>query len=86
MAKFSRMIRKLQTAILQQGGMVKVNTRQFYSEDQQRMITGYSVMVPEWDERKQKTTDREQLFTCSAVEVVKLLAAMLEGLRNEPES
>lgn len=82
MANHSRMIRKLQTAILNVGKIVKVNTRQFYSEDQGRMITCYSVVTPVWSEKKRKTVDQEQLSTCSAVEAVKFLAEMLEGLRN----
>lgn len=86
MANHSRMIKKLQTAIINAGAIVKVNTRQFYSEDQDRMITCYSVVTPVWSEEKRKMVDREQLSTCSAVEVVKFLASMLEGLRNGPES
>lgn len=86
MANHSRMIRKLQAAVVDAGKLVKVNTRQFYSEDQGRMVTCYSVVAPVWSEKKRKMVDREQLSTCSAVEVVKFLAKMLEGLRNGTES
>ena len=86
MANHSRMIRKLQAAVVDAGKLVKVNTRQFYSEDQGRMVTCYSVVTPVWSEKKRKMVDREQLSTCSAVEVVKFLAMMLEGLRNGTES
>lgn len=81
-ANLTRMIKKLQTAILNAGGMVKLATRQFYSEDQERMITVHSVSIPVWSERAQKMVDREQISTCSTAEVVKYLADMLEVRRN----
>lgn len=85
MANYSRLIGKLQTAILSSGGVVKVNTHQFHSKEQNRMITTYSVIVPMWSEFRQKMVDHEMLKTCSAVEVVKFLANMLEGLRDGTE-
>lgn len=86
MANLNRMIRKLQTAILECGKVVKVNTHQFHGEEQNRMITSYSVITPIWSEYRQKMVDHEMLKTCSTVEVVKFLANMLEGLRNGSES
>lgn len=85
-ANHSRMIGRLQTAILNAGGVVKVNTHQFHSQEQNRMITSYSVIVPTWSEFRQKMVDHEVLKTCSAVEVVKFLANVLEGLRNGTDS
>lgn len=85
MANYNRLIRNLQTAILSAGGMVKVNTYQFHSRAQSRMVTCYSVIAPVRSEFKRKIMYRELLKTCSAVEVVKFLADMLEGLRNETE-
>jgi hypothetical protein len=85
MAKHNRLIGKLQTAILSSGGMVKVNTHQFHSKEQNRMVTSYSVIAPVWSEFKRKMVDQELLKTCSTVEVVKFLADMLEGLRNGTE-
>lgn len=82
MASYNRMIGRLQTAILSSGGVVKVDTHQFYSEEQNRMITSYSVIIPRWSSIRKKMVDHELLKTCSAVEVVKFLANMLEGLRN----
>lgn len=82
MASYNRIIGRLQTAILGSGGVVKVNTHQFYSEEQNRMITSYSVIVPRWSSFREKMVDHELLKTCSTVEVVKFLANMLEGLRN----
>lgn len=83
MANLTRMIKKLQTAILNAGGIVKLATRQFYSEDQGRMITVHSVSIPVWSDRLHKMVDREQLSTCSTAEVVRYLADMLEVQRNE---
>lgn len=85
MANHNRLICKLQTAILHSGGVVKVNTHQFHSKEQNRMINCYSVLVPMWSEAKKKMVDHELLKTCSAAEVVKFLANMLEGLRNGTE-
>lgn len=86
MANHNRSIGKLQSAILSAGGVVKVNTHQFHSKEQNRMVTSYSVIVPKWSAFKQKIVDHELLKTCSTVEVVKCLADMLEGLRNGLES
>lgn len=86
MARMNQTIRKLQTAIVNGGKIVKVNTHQFYSEDQGRIITSYSVIVSERSALRKKMVDHELLKTCSTVEVVKFLANMLEGLRNGTES
>ena len=86
MARLNQTMRKLQTAIINAGQVVKINTHQFYGEEQGRMITSYSVIVPMWSAFRQKKVDREMLKTCSTVEVVKFLADMLEGLRNGTES
>ena len=39
MARLNQTMRKLQTAIVNAGQVVKINTHQFYSEEQGRMIT-----------------------------------------------
>lgn len=86
MAKLNQLIKKLQMAILNKGVKVKVNTNQFLSKEQSRMVTMYTVTERKWSEKKRKTTDQVVLKTCSTVEVVKFLAKMLEELQNEPES
>lgn len=86
MAKLSQLIRKLQTAILNKGVKVKVNTHQFFSKEQTRMMTSYTVTERKWSKFKGKMTDQVVLKTCSTVEVVKFLAKMLEELQNEPKS
>nr|DAF40001.1 MAG TPA: hypothetical protein [Caudoviricetes sp.] len=67
-------MKKLQTAIIKCGMVVKINQNQFYSVDQNRMITSYRIITPvccynkfskEW-----KTRDYEILKTCSMVDVI----------------
>lgn len=45
MANLRMISKKLQTAILSTGHIVKINTNQFYSKEQNRMITMYSVTM-----------------------------------------
>lgn len=86
MGKLNKLIRKLQTAILNKDVNIKVNTRQFFSQEQNRMLTCYSVTQKKWSDTKCRMTDQVVLTTCSTVEVVKFLAKILEELQNEPES
>lgn len=74
MANLRGKMKKLQTALVKRGMIVKINQRQFYSEDQSRMITSYSIVTPvecyypgkeEW-----KTKEYEILKTCSMVDVI----------------
>lgn len=67
-------MKKLQTAIVKTGLVIKINTNQFYSDDQKRMITSYRICTPityfskryqEW-----KTTDYEILKSCSMPEII----------------
>lgn len=83
MANLNKLMKKLQAALLCYDVRVKLGTRQFYSEDQGRMITVHTVHMPVWSERLNKMVDREVLSTCSTAEVVKYLADMLGVLRSE---
>lgn len=67
-------MKKLQAAILKNGLVVKINSSQFYSDDQKRMITSYRLCTPvlyyskkykEW-----KYMDFEVLKTCSMPDVI----------------
>lgn len=66
-------MKKLQTAIVKAGFVVKINTNQFYSDEQKRMITSYRICTPityfskhqEW-----KTMDFEILKTCSMPDII----------------
>lgn len=69
--------KKLQKALLSKGIIYKINTYQFYSKEQQRFITGYSVTEKQAYEKKNgemSVKDVELLNTCSQVEVLKWFA------------
>ena len=65
-------MKKLQTAIVKSGLIIKINQNQFYSDDQNRMITSYRLITPTYqkvgDEWKDK--DYEILKTCSIVDII----------------
>lgn len=85
MASLNKLIKKLQAALNSEkyDKRVKINTRQFFSEEQRRVITMYAVVMPVFSESKNRMVDREMLSTASAAEVVKYLAELLEVERNE---
>lgn len=67
-------IKKLQTALIQKGIIYKINTYQFFSVEQNRMITGYSVAEKQAYAKKNGEIgvhDVELLNTCSQIEVLK---------------
>lgn len=66
--------KKLQTALMQKGIIYKINTYQFYSPEQSRMITGYSICEKQAYMKKNGEIgihDVELLNTCSQVKVLK---------------
>ena len=67
-------INKLQKALIQHGYIYKINTYQFYSEQQNRMITGYRITQKQPYRKKNgemSAKDVELLNSCSQVEVLK---------------
>ena len=78
-------MKKLQTAIVKAGLVIKINTHQFYSADQNRMITSYAICTPVtyFSERKQKwkTMDYEILKTCSMPEIIFCLLDIYKAVR-----
>lgn len=65
---------KLQKALIQRGYIYKINTYQFYSEQQNRMITGYKITQKQLCRKKNGQMlqkDVELLNSCSQVEVLK---------------
>lgn len=74
MANLKGKVKKLQTAIVQRGLIIKINQNQFYSGDQKRMITIYRVLTPVYTfkQKKQewKTEDFEILKTASIPDVI----------------
>lgn len=70
-------INKLQRALINKGIIYKINTYQFYSKEQQRLITGYSITQKQAYKKKNSemsTKNVELLNTCSQVEVLKWFA------------
>lgn len=78
-------MKKLQTAIIKAGLVIKINTHQFYSADQNRMITSYSICTPVtyFSERKQewKIMDYEILKSCSMPEIIFCLLDIYKAVK-----
>ena len=78
-------MKKLQTAIVKSGLVIKINTHQFYSDDQRRMITSYSICTPVtyFSERKQewKNMDYEILKSCSMPEIIFCLLDIYKAVK-----
>ena len=78
-------MRKLQRAILQKGLIIKIGTSQFYSKEQNRMITihilstriTYRNTHGEWKER-----DYEILRSASQIEIVNCLNDIWQAVRE----
>lgn len=67
-------INKLQSALIAKGYIYKINTFQFYSDQQNRMITGYHITKKQPYRKKNgemSVKDVELLNSCSQVEVLK---------------
>lgn len=86
MAGIKGIIKKLQTAFSQKDYIIRINTYQFYSEEQKRFITCYSLVHKEWQKNKtgkMVLKDRNLLNTCSQIEIVKYLAENYKKLYGE---
>lgn len=86
MANTKVMIKKIQTALSKKNYIIRINTYQFYSSDQKRFITGYSLVHKEWTKNKagkKVLKDKELLNTCSQIEIVKYLAEKYKNLCEE---
>jgi hypothetical protein len=74
LANLKGKVKKLQTAIVQCGLIIKINQNQFYSDDQKRMITIYRIITPVYTfkpkKQEWKTEDFEILKTASIPEVI----------------
>lgn len=85
MAKLNAVMKKLQRAILTKGLVVKMNTTQFYSADQNRMITMYILSTPVMERNKYgkwRIKDYDILRTASAVDIVKCLQEIWGVMRG----
>lgn len=74
MANLKGKVKKLQTAIVQRGLIIKINQNQYYSKDQKRMITMYRILTPVYTFKKNrqewKMEDFEILKTASITDVI----------------
>lgn len=80
-------IKKLQRALINKKNVYKINTYQFYSEEQNRLITGYRITEKQEYEKKNSemsVKDVELLNTCSQVEVLKWFVQQWEKVKNTP--
>lgn len=79
-------MKKLQTAIVRTGIIIKINTNQFYSNEQKRMITSYRISTPVYcrsgESKKWKMEDYEILKTCSMPEVVCCLMDIYKAVKE----
>lgn len=87
-------MRKLQRAIVSTGLVVKIGTRQFYSQEQGRLITIYILSTPVLQQGKSgwRTKDYEIIRTASQLDVVYALRDIweeaqkwLQIMRNDGE-
>lgn len=79
-------INKLQKALIQRGYIYKINTYQFYSEQQNRMITGYRITQKQPYRNKNgemSKKDVELMNNCSQVEVLKWFVKRWNEVKNE---
>ena len=72
--KINLTIKKLQKALMMHGVIYNINTYQFFSEQQQRFITGYRITQKQEFKRKngkKYMKNVELVNTCSQIEVLK---------------
>lgn len=78
-------INKLQSALIAKGYIYKINTYQFYSDQQNRMITGYRITQKKSYRKKNgemSVKDVELLNSCSQVEVLKWFVGEWKEVRE----
>ena len=73
MADMSKIMYKLQTALKQKGYIIYINTQQFYSEEQDRLIKVYIL----------KHGKAELLRTASQIKVINKLNEIWQEVKNE---
>lgn len=82
-------INKLQSALIAKGYIYKINTYQFYSDQQNRMITGYRITEKQPYRKKNgemSVKDVELMNSCSQVEVLKWFAEEWKEINRNNES
>lgn len=77
-------MRKLQRAIVSNGFVISLDTTQFYSEDQKRMITMYILSIKAYENTRKgwRDTRYEILRTASQVDIIKCLSDIWTSIRE----
>ena len=78
-------MKKLQTAILKEGLVVSIDTRQFYAQDQQRMITVFRLTTPVSRRKKTGKLKDEQmtiLSSTSGIESIQCLNDIYKAVKT----
>lgn len=78
-------INKLQKALIHHGYIYKIGTYQFYSEQQNRLITGYRITQKQTYQKKNgemSQKDVELLNSCSQVEVLRWFVSKWEEIKG----
>ena len=81
----SKLMRRLQKALIQNKDIININTTEFYSDDKGRTITKYIVTsrVIKMDEDGNEIRRNEKVIeTCSQIEVVRELAERLKKIQG----
>ena len=76
-------IRKLQMAINSKGDKILINRQQFYSREQQRPITMYSVKQAVYDEEIEKMSYIELFASVSQIQIVFFLRDYWYRMTNQ---
>lgn len=78
-------INKLQSVLIAKGYIYKINTYQFYSDQKNRMITGYRITEKQPYRKKNgemSVKDVELLNSCSQVELLKWFVEKWKEVRE----
>lgn len=78
------MIKKLRTAINRKGERLLYNTSEFFSEEQQRTITIYTIKRQVWNKKLQKNKNIELFHSTSQIQIVLFLRDYWYQMNNIP--
>lgn len=83
MAKFTHLINQLQKALLTNcNRVIYIENEQFYSKEQNRVITMFVLSERIWNEERGKFTKQQVLKTASQIDVVKYLGNLYKELTS----
>ena len=85
MANIRGLMKKLQKAILHCGFIVKINTYQFYSDEQKRMINIFAVSTPVCKRNRYEewvTKDYEIMRSSSGMDVLNCLNEIYKAVKE----